>query len=306
MVFFPAAQVLTSDLVHLGLRTVCRSPANRNPRGAMKDEASRQPWWRWRFGPGLLVTAAFIGPGTVATASRAGAEFGYALLWTLLFAVVATIVLQEMSARLGLVARLGLSEAIRESIRPTWARRSALALVLTAIVLGNTAYQTGNLMGAGLGLQLLTGLPIEVGAIAVGVTVAAVLALDRTSRWLQTVLITIVLAMSAAFLATAFVVRPELSQMVHGMITISLPERSLLTALALIGTTVVPYNLFLHATAVQNRWPRNIDTDSALRAARLDAVAAIAIGGLVTMAIVAAAAAAFHSKGSIPADAGEL
>ena len=63
---------------------------------------------RWRCGPGLLVTAAFIGPGTVATASRAGATFGFQLLWTLLFAVVATIILQEMAARLGLVARQGL------------------------------------------------------------------------------------------------------------------------------------------------------------------------------------------------------
>lgn len=258
------------------------------------------------MGPGLLVTAAFIGPGTVMTASRAGAEFGFALLWTLLFAVVATIVLQEMAARLGLVARRGLAEAIRESIQPTWARRGALALVLTAIVLGNTAYQTGNLMGASMGLQVLTGLPLKGGAAVVGLTIVAVLALGSFSNMLSNLLIVIVLAMSAAFLATAFLVRPDLTRVAQGTVTISLPSGSLLTALALLGTTVVPYNLFLHATTVQQRWSRDESLADALRAARIDTVAAVTMGGLVTMAIVTAAAATFHSQGLVPANAAEL
>ena len=96
---------------------------------------------RVRLGPGLLVTAAFIGPGTVITASRAGAEFGYALLWCVAFATAATIVLQEMAARLGLIARRGLAESIAHSISFAPARMAALLLVFSAIVLGNTAYR---------------------------------------------------------------------------------------------------------------------------------------------------------------------
>ena len=272
----------------------------------MTDVATPRAKERWRFGPGLLVTAAFIGPGTVATASRAGAQFGFALLWTLLFAVVATIVLQEMAARLGLVSRRGLAEAIRESITPVWARRSALGLVLTAIVLGNSAYQTGNLIGAGMGISVLTGLPANQGAAIVGGVIVVLLASGGSNQRLQTMLIVIVLAMSAAFLATMFVVRPELRQVARGITTVSLPAGSLLTALALLGTTVVPYNLFLHATAVQQRWSKDADLRGALRASRFDTVAAIAIGGLVTMAIVATAAAAFHANGIVPGNAGEL
>ena len=97
------------------------------------------PKSKWRLGPGLLVTAAFIGPGTVTTASRAGAQFGFALLWTLVFATCATIVLQEMAARLGIVARVGLTQAIRNSIADATARKLALTLVLLGIVFGNTA-----------------------------------------------------------------------------------------------------------------------------------------------------------------------
>lgn len=271
----------------------------------MSDVSKSPAPSRWRFGPGLLVTAAFIGPGTVATASRTGAQFGFALLWTLLFAVFATIILQEMAARLGLVARRGLAEAIREAIQPTWLRRVAIGLVLAAIVVGNTAYQTGNLMGAGMGLQVLTGLPTDIGAAMIGAVIGVLLSLGRLNRLLQTFLITIVLTMSAAFLAAAFITKPDFLQVVSGALTISLPEGALLTALALIGTTVVPYNLFLHATAVQQRWSADADLDRSLRAARLDTILAIVLGGIVTMSIVAVAAA-FYTDGNSPANAGEL
>lgn len=272
----------------------------------MTDPGAADTRRRWRFGPGLLVTAAFIGPGTVTTASRAGAEFGFALLWALVFAVVATIVLQEMAARLGLVARRDLATAIRESIDTMWLRRLSLGLVLVAIVLGNTAYQTGNLMGAALGIQILTGLSPGVGASILGLTIVAMLSVGSESRRLQSGLIAIVLAMSVAFLATAAVTKPAPTEIARGLVTLALPKGSLLTVLALIGTTVVPYNLFLHATTVQQRWPENTNLAEQLRAARLDTVIAITLGGLVTMAIVATAATAFHQRNIIPANAGEL
>ncbi len=112
---------------------------------------------RRAFGPGLLVTAAFIGPGTVTTASRAGAGFGFAVAWALVFAVVATIVLQEMSARLGLVTREGLGDALRTTFTNRAVRVLATSLVVAAIAFGNAAFQMGNITGAGLGLEALTG-----------------------------------------------------------------------------------------------------------------------------------------------------
>ena len=107
-----------------------------------------------RFGPGILVAAAFIGPGTITTASIAGAQFGFALLWALLFSALATFLLQEMTARLALVTRQGLAEALRATYRGTWLGTAAVILVVAAVGIGNAAYQTGNITGAAMGLEL--------------------------------------------------------------------------------------------------------------------------------------------------------
>ncbi|MEZ6115658.1 MAG: divalent metal cation transporter [Pirellulaceae bacterium] len=113
-------------------------------------------WFR-KFGPGLLVTAAFIGPGTVMTASRAGAEYGFALIWAIVFSVLATITLQWMAAKLGLVTRQGLTVNIQQALPfPAW-KTISIFLMVSAIVVGNSAYQTGNVLGAALGLEILFG-----------------------------------------------------------------------------------------------------------------------------------------------------
>lgn len=258
---------------------------------------------RWRFGPGLLVTAAFIGPGTIATASRAGAEFGFALLWAVGFAVIATVVLQEMAARLGLIARLGLAEAIRGSIHHVWARAIAITLVVVAVVLGNTAYQTGNLIGAGIGVSIVTGFPAKESAAVIGMAIVLLLAVGGTSRLVQGGLVVVVLAMSVAILATATATCPSPSSIATGLLLPTLPAGSILTALALIGTTVVPYNLFLHAATVQKRWPATADPTQALKSARLDAALAIVLGGAVTVAVIVTAAAAFYGRPEPPSGA---
>ena len=123
---------------------------------------------RLRFGPGLLVTAAFIGPGTIVTASRAGAGYGVTLLWVILFSVAATAILQDMAARVGLAGRRGLAEAIRDSLAKRWIRVGVLGLITGTILLGNTAFQTGNLIGVALGLNLLAGLLLAALALSIG------------------------------------------------------------------------------------------------------------------------------------------
>lgn len=105
-----------------------------------------------RLGPGLLVTAAFIGPGTITTASVAGANFGFALIWTLLFSVVATILLQSMAARLGVATGQDLAQALRAHIQTPLFKSLAIFLVISAIGVGSAAYEAGNLSGASMGL----------------------------------------------------------------------------------------------------------------------------------------------------------
>ncbi|GHD32831.1 Nramp family divalent metal transporter [Parahalioglobus pacificus] len=245
-----------------------------------------------QFGPGILVTAAFIGPGTIATASSAGASYGFALLWALMFSVGATIVLQEMAARLGLVTQSGLAEAMRTTFTSRWLGGLAVVLVVAAVGLGNAAYEAGNIAGAALALSSLGGLSIGAWAIGIGIGAAALLASGHY-RLLERVLIALVLTMSAVFLLTAVVIAPPIGDILKGAFIPSLPEGSMLMVLALIGTTVVPYNLFLHANAVREKWPENTDITQSLREARWDTGLSIGLGGLITLAIVSTAATAF-------------
>jgi NRAMP (natural resistance-associated macrophage protein)-like metal ion transporter len=245
-----------------------------------------------RVGPGLLVMAAFVGPGTVTTASKAGAEYGFALLWALLFSVLATLVLQEMAARLGLVTGKGLSEALRSSFDSRLFAALAVVLVVLAIGFGNAAYESGNISGASLGLAAITPLPTNLWALVVGGTAFALLASGRY-RVVERGLIALVVVMSVVFLATMIMVGPAMGELLRGLLRPSLPAGSSLTVMALIGTTVVPYNLFLHASAVREKWPKSVPVEQALRESRRDSALSIGLGGLITLAIVTTAAAAF-------------
>ncbi len=247
---------------------------------------------RRAFGPGLLVTAAFIGPGTVTTASQAGAGFGFAVAWALAFAVVATIVLQEMSARLGLVTREGLGEALRTTFSNKIIRTLATSLVVAAIAFGNAAFEMGNITGAALGLAALTDISHETWAVVVGVGACAVLACG-VYKTIERLLIAMVILMSVVFVLTAIIVRPHVGEIMRGMFVPTLPSGSLITVIALIGTTVVPYNLFLHSSAVGEKWSASVPVRDALSEARLDTGLSVALGGLVTLAILVTAASCF-------------
>jgi manganese transport protein len=246
---------------------------------------------RWRgLGPGVIVAAAFIGPGTVTTATLAGAHHGSTLLWTLVFATIATIVLQEMSARLGLATGAGLGQALRATRGPAWLGMTLAVLAVTAVVVGAAAYEAGNLTGAGLGLEGLTGMSARRWA-AIGALLAAVLLWSGRYRLVERVLVVCVAVMGIVFLATAALVAHRVPGLLAGFFVPRIPDGSgALTALGLVGTTIVPYNLFLHAAAVNERWSGR----EAIPAARLDLVLAIGLGGLVSSAIVITAAAALE------------
>ncbi|MEM8561315.1 MAG: Nramp family divalent metal transporter [Pseudomonadota bacterium] len=248
-----------------------------------------------RFGPGFLVTAAFIGPGTITTASIAGAHFGFALLWALAFSVFATIALQEMTTRLALVTRRGLAETLRDSYRGSWLSAAAVLLVIASVGVGNAAYQTGNITGAALGLMSLTGFDLHWWALLVGILAGVLLAVG-TYQLIERLLVALVLLMSLVFLVTLVMIKPPIIAMARGLMVPSLPEGSWLTVMALIGTTVVPYNLFLHASAVREKWSSRADIKSALRDSRIDTTFSIALGGVVTLAVLSTSAVAFFGS----------
>ena len=238
-----------------------------------------------KIGPGVLVAAAFIGPGTVTACTLAGANFGYALLWAMLLSIIATVVLQEMSARLGIISQRGLADVIKSELKITWIKYLAIGIILSAIVIGNAAYEGGNIGGASLGLEAIFGTkslkyyPFIIGALAF------ILLYFGSYKVLEKVLVTLVILMSCSFLITAIITKPNIFQIFKGLFIPSVPENSLFTIIALIGTTVVPYNLFLHASLVSEKWK----SKNHLKAAKRDTFVAITLGGLVSMAIIIAA-----------------
>ncbi|MFV9482556.1 Nramp family divalent metal transporter [Christiangramia sp. ASW11-125] len=244
------------------------------------------------LGPGILVSAAFIGPGTVTVCSLAGVAFGYSLLWALLVSLIACIVLQEMSARLGLVTGKGLSDSIRQSITSPVFRIVALILIFSAIVIGNAAYEAGNISGAVMGVQSI--LPIEeisifgnvinLWSFIIGGSAFLLLYLGSYKK-LEKVFIGLVVLMSLAFIITAFLTQPSWAGILQGFVPTSISDE-ILTIIALVGTTVVPYNLFLHASLVGEKWTGV----KHLKTVQRELVFSIILGGLVSMAILICAA----------------
>jgi NRAMP (natural resistance-associated macrophage protein)-like metal ion transporter len=209
----------------------------------------------------------------------------------MLLSVLATIVLQEMAARVGLVTGQGLTHVLREQLRhrPLY-RAVVLLLILCAVVVGNAAYEAGNISGGRLGLETLLGLEGQATArflsLPIG-AVAFVLLYQGSYRLLERALILLVLLMSLSFLVTALLTRPDPGELLRGLLVPALSDASLLTVVGLIGTTVVPYNLFLHTSLVAAKW----QGPAQLRDARRDTVIAVAMGGLVSMSIIVSAAA---------------
>jgi len=240
-----------------------------------------------KIGPGVLIAAAFIGPGTVTACTLAGVGFGYALLWAMLLSIIATVVLQEMSARLGIITQNGLADAIKNELKTPWIRMLLIGIVLAAIVIGNAAYEAGNIGGATLGMDALFGeeysafYPFVIGGLAF------ILLYMGSYKTMEKVFVTLVLLMSLSFLLTAIITKPDILEIVKGMFVPSVPDGSILMIIALVGTTVVPYNLFLHASLVSEKWKSKED----LQTARKDTIISIALGGMVSMAIVIAATA---------------
>ena len=245
--------------------------------------------WLKNIGPGTLVAAAFIGPGTVTLCSIAGVSFGYTLLWAMLLSIIATIILQEMAARLGIISQKGLSEVIRTEIKHPVIKQFIIILILLAIVIGNASYEAGNISGGVLGLETILGevsfktarFSINLIPLIVGV-IAFILLYIGNYKLLERALISLVVLMSISFLITAIITKPNLIEIFKGTFIPKFPEGSLLTIIGLIGTTVVPYNLFLHASLVKEKW----HTENDLRHARKDTIISIVLGGIVSMAII--------------------
>ncbi|ACY47956.1 NRAMP family divalent metal transporter [Rhodothermus marinus] len=224
---------------------------------------------------GAVLTAAFIGPGTVTTAAAAGAGYGLALLWALTFSTLACWTLQEAAARLAICSGRPLAEALRDQF-DGWKGVAVRLLALGAIVLGNAAFEVGNVLGAMAGLELVFDAPRRLLVLGVGVASGALLWFG-TLRMLPRVLGAFVAFMGLAFLITALQVHPPDAALLRHLVWPVMPEGTGLLVVGLIGTTVVPYNLFLGSGLARGE---------PLDATRFGLAVAIVGGGLISMAVL--------------------
>ncbi|WP_239749518.1 MULTISPECIES: Nramp family divalent metal transporter [unclassified Mammaliicoccus] len=233
------------------------------------------------FGPGMIITASFIGPGTVTTMTQGGAGFGYSLLWAVIFSIIATIALQEMVARLALVTNEGLGEAIRDIFNHHLLKIITVWFSMVAVAVGCAAYISGDLLGTSLGAAYLLDIPEHIIAPVIGIIILLI-GLKGSYDLIEKVMTVLVLIMGVIFITTVIVIQPDFGAVLKGAFVPSIPNGSLLTVIALIGTTVVPYNFFIHATSIHERFNGIKD----LKIVRIDTILAIGLGGLISAAIL--------------------
>jgi Mn2+/Fe2+ NRAMP family transporter len=224
-----------------------------------------------------ILSAAFIGPGTVTTSASAGAEFGYTLIWALIFSPIACYVLQEAAARIYAVSGINLGQAIQKEYSGSNAGKLIIGLVLIAILIGCAAFEAGNIVGASAGISLLSdSIPqwFVVGTIGV---VAGILLWKGTIRQIATLLGIVVAVMGFCFLITAFLIPHDIFKLFGDGLTPSIPSGSEVLVLGLIGTTVVPYNIFLGS---------GLKHTQNLSEMKVSMLIAIGLGGFISITIL--------------------
>jgi manganese transport protein len=241
---------------------------------------------RWSVGPATFVTAAFIGPGTVTMCVIAGAKYGLSLLWALCFSLLTTLILQSLSAKVAIISRKNLEENILKMVRHKTAKLAMLVLIFSAILVGNSAYQSGNITGAVLGANLIFNIPESEKKLLITsfVSFVAFLILRiENIRLLTKWIFTLVVVMSVCFLVSALAAKPPLSALIKALFLPGINEVDWFVVAGLVGTTIVPYNLFLHSNLAKEKWPNTRDS---LKYSFMDTLVAILIGGVISVSIV--------------------
>lgn len=247
------------------------------------------------IGPGLIITSAFIGPGTVTLCSLSGIEFGYSLIWCVIFSILATCYLQELSSRLGIISRKGLGDVLKEN-KNQLIKNSSYLLIVLSLFIGNTAYESGNISGTVMGLETFLGsgiinnssASVNIYSILIGIILVGIILVGSYNVF-EKLLIGLVFIMSITFIITAILSKPSLGDLISGLKP-SVNETNYLYVVGLIGTTVVPYNLFLHSYLAKQKWKKIEDYKLSIP----DTIISILIGGIISISIIITAASNNH------------
>ena len=245
------------------------------------------------LGPAFVASVAYVDPGNFATNIQGGAQYGYLLLWVVLAANLMAMVVQYLSAKLGIVTGRALPELVRDRLpRPVtvalWVQGEVIAM----------ATDVAEFIGAALGLNLLFGVPMLPAGLITGLITFAVLGLKaRGRRRFELAIIALLGFITTGFLYEALRLGPSVPESLHGLVPGLNGAGSLYLAVGILGATVMPHVIYLHSAMTKDRTPTRDDRDRRrlLRFQRLDVVTALGLAGLVNMTMLAVAARAFHT-----------
>jgi len=247
------------------------------------------------MGPAYLISVGYMDPGNWATDIAGGSRFGYKLIWVLLMSNLMALLLQSLSARLGIVSGRDLAQASKE----TYGRLTNFVLYLLAEI-GIAAMDLAEVLGMAIGLQLLFGLPLLWGVLITLLdTFILLFLINRGMRIMEAFILALVAIIGLAFLVEMFLAQPDAGALAAGFIP-SIPNNAALyIAIGIIGATVMPHNLYLHSSLVQSRkFERNMaQTKAAIRFNLIDSAIALNMAFLVNAAILVLAAATFYKMG---------
>lgn len=260
--------------------------------------STRRPGWRKIlsfFGPAYLVSVGYMDPGNWATDLAGGSQFGYKLIWVLLMSNLMALLLQSLSARLGIVRGRDLAQASRETY-PRYINYALYVLAEIAIA----ACDLAEILGMAIGLQLLTGLPLIWGVLITVLDTFLFLYLQRLGiRKMEAFIIALIAVIGISFLIEIILVKPQLSEVVTGFVPTIPNDTALYIAIGIIGATVMPHNLYLHSALVQTRKIKRDDAGikKALKLNLIDSTIALNLAFFVNAAILVLAATAFFKTG---------
>ena len=263
------------------------------------DTTVKKTGWRRIFsflGPAYLVSVGYMDPGNWATDLAGGSKFGYTLIWVLLMSNLMALLLQGLSARLGIVRGRDLAQANRE----TYPKAVNFVLYILAEI-AIAACDLAEVLGMAIGIQLLTGLPLVWGVSITVLDTFLLLYLQRLGiRKMEAFIITLVGVIGISFLIEIILAKPDMGELATGFIPSVLNDEALYIAIGIIGATVMPHNLYLHSALVQTR---KIDrTDAGIKQAikfnRIDTTIALNLAFFVNAAILIVAASVFFKTGN--------
>ena len=262
------------------------------------DTTGKKPGWRRAFsflGPAYLVSVGYMDPGNWATDLAGGSQFGYTLIWVLLMSNLMALLLQGLSARLGIVRGRDLAQANREA----YPRSINFILYLLAEI-AIAACDLAEVLGMAIGIQLLTGLPLVWGVSITVLDTFLLLYLQRLGmRKMEIFIITLVAIIGISFFIQIIMAKPDLASVATGFIPTKLNDKALYIAIGIIGATVMPHNLYLHSALVQTRKIDRTDKgiQQAIRFNRIDTTIALNLAFFVNAAILIVAASVFFTSG---------